>query len=145
MGPATMIALDTNVLVRYLVDDDAEQAKAARALLEGLTSERPGFVCREVAIEVVWVLERAYRFRPAQIADVLVELIATDSIVVEAADDVARAAFSYRQGGVGFSDLMILSAAERVGAAPLHTFDRRLARMDGAVLVENYGNGIATC
>ena len=144
MGPATMIALDTNVLVRYLVDDDAEQAKAARALLEGLTSERPGFVCREVAIEVVWVLERAYRFRPAQIADVLVELIATDSIVVEAADDVARAAFSYRQGGVGFSDLMILSAVARVGAAPLHTFDRRLARIDGAVLVENYGNGIAT-
>lgn len=64
------------------------------------------------------------------------ELIATDSLVVEAADDVARAAFRYRQGGVGFSDLMILSAAERLGAASLHTFDRRLARMDGAVLVE---------
>ena len=132
-----MIAVDTNVLVRYLVGDDVEQANAARSLLERLTPERPGFVCREVAIEVVWVLERAYRFTRARIADVLVELIATDSIHVEAADDMARAAFSYRQGGVGFADLMILSAAKRAGASPLHTFDRQLARMGGAVLVEN--------
>ncbi len=83
------------------------------------------------------MLERAYGFARDQIADVLVELIATDSIVVEVADDVARAAYSYSQGGVGFADLMILSAAEREGSAPLHTFDRQLARMDGAVLVEN--------
>ena len=136
-----MIAVDTNVLVRYLVGDDAEQANAARTLLERLTPERPGFICREVAIEVVWVLGRAYGFTRAQIADVLVELIATDSIVVEAADDTARAAYDYRQGGVGFADLMILSAAEREGAAPLYTFDRQLARMDGAVLVENPEGG----
>ena len=139
-----MIAVDTNVIVRYLVGDDAEQANAARALLEQLTPERPGFICREVAVEVVWVLERAYRFTRVQIADVLVELIATDSIVVEAADDIARAAYNYRQGGVGFADLMILSAAEREGAVPLHTFDRQLARMGGAVLVENPDGGGST-
>ena len=139
-----MIAVDTNVLVRYLVGDDAEQANAARALLERLTPERPGFICRQVAVEVVWVLERAYRFTRVQIADVLVELIATDSIVVEAADDMARAAYDYRQGGVGFADLMILSAAEREGAVPLHTFDRQLARMDGAVLVANPEGGAST-
>ena len=46
-----MTALDTNVLVRYLVDDDAEQAQAARTLLEGLASERPGFVCRKVTVD----------------------------------------------------------------------------------------------
>ena len=136
-----MISVDTNVLVRYLVGDDAEQANAARALLERLTPVRPGFVCREVAIEVVWVLERAYEFTRVQIADVLVELIATDSILVEVADDIARAAHRYRQGGVGFADLMILSAAEREGASPLHTFDRQLARMDGAVLVEKPARG----
>ncbi len=45
-----MIAIDTNVLVRYLAHDDAEQAEAARLLLEAITSERPGFICREVAI-----------------------------------------------------------------------------------------------
>lgn len=131
-----MIAIDTNVLVRYLVYDDPEQAMAARALLEELTSNQPGFICREVAIEVVWVLERSYHFTREIIADVLVELIATDSLIVEAAEDIARAAFRYRQGGVGFADLMILAAAGRVGAGPLYTFDRALARVEGAALLE---------
>ncbi len=130
-----MIALDTNVLVRYLVRDDVAQAEEARALLEGLTSENAGFVCREVVVEVVWVLERSYKLSRAQIADVLIELTATDSILVEAADDVALAASSYRQGGAGFSDLMILIAADRYEAAPLHTFDRGLARVVGVDLV----------
>lgn len=130
-----MTAIDTNVLVRYLVRDDAQQAEAARALLEGLTRERPGYVCREVVVEVVWVLERAYRFGRAEIADVLLELVATDCLVLESADDVTRSALRYRQGGPGFSDLMILAAANRVGALPLHTFDDRLARVKGAALV----------
>jgi len=130
-----VIGIDTNVLVRYLVRDDAEQAEAARELLEGLTRERPGFVCREVAVEVVWVLERAYRFGRAKIADVLLELVATDCLVFESADDVTRSALRYRQGGAGFSDLMILAAASRAGAVSLHTLDARLARMDGATLV----------
>ena len=73
-----MIALDTNVLVRYLVDDDAEQAEAARTLLEGLTSERPGFVCREVMVELVWVLQRAYGLSRDRIAAVLEALVAAE-------------------------------------------------------------------
>ena len=110
-----MIALDTNVLVRYLVDDDAEQAQAARTLLEGLTSERPGFVCREVMVGLVWVLQRAYGLSRDRIAAVLEALVAAEGLEIEAADDVARAAFRYRRGGAGFSDLMIAAAAERSG------------------------------
>jgi len=129
-----LISLDTSVVVRYLVADDAEQTAAARSLIEGLTPDRPGFMSREVVIEMVWVLERAYRSARAQISDVLLELLATDSLVLEAPDDVARAASTYRQGGAGFSDLMILAAARRQRALPLHTFDRRLSRLAGAVL-----------
>ena len=132
-----MISLDTNVIVRYLVNDDPEQAKAARILLEGLTLENPGFICREVVLEVVWVLERFYRFQRARIADVLFELVTTDCLVVETADHIAGAAYAYGRGGVGFADLMILAAVERSGALPLHTFDRKLARMEGAVLMEH--------
>ena len=132
-----MTALDTNVILRYLVGDDAEQAEAARALLDGLTPGNPGFICREVVLEVAWVLERSYGFTRSRIAGSLMDLTASDSLVVENSDDVAAAAHRYRQGGPGFSDLMVLSAAERVRAVPLRTFDRRLARMDGAVLVES--------
>ena len=131
-----MIALDTNVLVRYLVDDDAEQAQVARTLLEGLTAERSGFVCREVMVELVWVLQRAYRLSRDRIAEVLEELVATEGLQIEAADDVARAAFRYRRGEAGFSDLMIAAAAERSGASPLYTFDRKAAQLEGIALLE---------
>ena len=131
-----MIALDTNVLIRFLVDDDAPQAEAARALLAGLTAERPGFVCREVTVELAWVLQRAYGFSRDRIATVLEELVATAELEFEAVDDVARAAFSYRRGGTGFSDLMIAAAANRCGAHPLYTFDRQAAQLEGAVLLE---------
>ena len=134
-----MTALDTNVIARYLVGDDAEHAKAARALLGGLTPGDPGFICREVMIEVAWVLERSYHFTRPRVAEALMDLTASDSLVVENSDGVAAAAHRYRQGGAGFSDLMILTAAERAGATPLYTFDRRLARMQGAILVENPG------
>lgn len=95
-----MIALDTNVVVRYLVRDDPAQAEAARALLESLTPERPGFLCREVVVETVWVLERSYKVPRARIADAVLELIATDSLVVEDAGDVARAAIEDRKSVV---------------------------------------------
>ena len=130
-----MIALDTNVLVRYLVADDERQAEAARLLLEGLTAERPGFVCREVIVELAWVLQRAYGFSRDRIAKVLVDLAATENLEVEAAEDVARAALSYRQGGAGFSDLMIVAAAERAGADTLYTFDRKAAQLEGVTLL----------
>ena len=130
-----MIALDTNVLVRYLMADDAEQAQAARTLLEGLTAERPAFICREVMIELVWVLERAYRLPRDRIAFVLQGLIATDGLEVEVANDVARAASRYGQGDVGFADLMIAYAAERSGASPPYTFDQRFARVEGTALL----------
>ena len=100
-----------------------------------MTPNSPGFICREVIVETVWVLERAYKFPRIQIADVLIELVSTDSLVVEAADDVASAAFRYRQGGAGFSDMMILSAGRRAGHSPLYTFDRILSKVEGASLL----------
>ena len=134
-----MEAVDTNIILRFLVGDNPEQETAARALIDGLTPSNPGFICREVIVEVAWVLERSYGFIRTRVAEILMDLTASDSLVVENSDDVAAAAHRYRQGGIGLSDLMILSAAEREGARPLHTFDRRLARMQGAALVENPG------
>ena len=135
-----MIALDTNVLVRYLVRDDRQQAEAARTLLESLDAGRPGYVCREVAVELVWVLRRAYGFPRDRIAVILEELTATEGLIVESADEVVRSAFRYRKGGAGFSDLMILEAAERSGALPLYTFDQKAARLEGVELLRSLAN-----
>lgn len=135
-----MEAVDANVILRYLAGDNPEQETSARTLMDGLTPGNPGFICREVTIEVAWVLERSYRLSRAQVAGALIDLTASDSLVVENSDDVAAAAHRYQQGGIGLSDLMILSAAERQGAIPLHTFDRRLAKMQGAILVKIPGD-----
>ena len=131
-----MPALDTNVITRYLVGDDPDQAEAARALIEDFTPGNPGFISREVVLEVAWVLERSYRFPRAQITQALIGLTASDTLAVENSEEVAAAAYRYPRAPVGFSDLMILAAVARAGAAPLHTFDRKLARMDEATLVE---------
>ena len=131
-----MSALDTNVLIRFLVRDNPEQADAARALLEGLTIDNPGFICCEVMIEIVWVLERSYRFGREQITGIVIELMDTDTLIIEDDNDVAQAAVTYNRVGADFSDLMILAAANRVGAQPLYTFDRRLSNLQGTVLLE---------
>ena len=86
-------------------------------------------------MELVWVLERAYGYSRDRIAAILEELVATEGLVVEAADDVALAAFRYRSGGAGFSDLMVLAAARRGVALPLYTFDRKAARLEGLELL----------
>ena len=117
--------------VRYLVRDDLQQAEASRTLPESLTSERPRYVCREVTVELVWALERADGFHRDRIATILEELVATEGLVIGEGDDVARAAFRYRAAGGGFSDLMVLAAADRSGAHPGYTL-RSLSGVDRA-------------
>ena len=130
-----MIAVDTNVLIRFLVRDNPEQVSVADALLEGLTPDDPGFICREVAIETAGVLERVYGFARTEVRDSLLRLTLMDNLITENRADVVNAAFAYGQGSAGFADLMILAAADRVGATPLYTFDQRLAQEEGAALL----------
>ena len=131
-----MIALDTNVLLRFLIRDDEGQARAAAALLQELTVEEPGYISREVAIELVWTLKNHYGFSRERVATVFNDLIVSAALRLEAASDVARAAQEYRRGGADLADRMIAAAARRAGAVPLYTFDRKAARLPGVTLVE---------
>ncbi len=130
-----MIALDTNVLLRFFLRDDEEQAEAAERLTLQLTLVEPGFISREVLVEVVWALEYTYRFRREQVATVLTELLNVASVEIECASDVAEAVGGYRRGGADFADRMIAAAARRAGAVPLHTFDRKAARLPDVTLL----------
>ena len=130
-----MRAIDTNVVVRYLTGDDPDQQADASALLERLTPEEPGFIAREVSVELVWVLGHGYGLPRKRIAEILVELLETRGLLFENAADVAHAAAEFGQGGPEFSDRMILAAAQRMDAVPLYTFDDRLSRMRNAALI----------
>jgi predicted nucleic-acid-binding protein len=133
-----MIALDTNVLVRFLTQDDPDQGRIASDLIGGLTEQNPGFVAREVLVELVWVLERSYRYERSEIARVLEGFLSAAELDIEAGDSFGAILQLYEGKGFGFSDLMIRQAARRAGAAALKTFDRKAARLDG---VEWIGKG----
>ena len=126
-----MIALDTNVLVRFLTQDDPAQFAAVETVFAVLSAAAPGFIAREVVVELVWVLERAYGLGRDDIGRMIFALLEAQEFRVEAADRVGLAASRYVKGGAGVSDQMILLAAAERGAT-LFTFDRKLTREDGA-------------
>ncbi len=129
------IGLDTNVLVRFLVQDDPEQAAAATAVISSLTEAAPGFVCREVLVELVWVLERAYGLGRADVARALDALLEAQELRIDAADRVAVAADRYRRGGAGFADQMVALAGQMAGCSATLTFDRKAASLPGMQLL----------
>lgn len=126
-----MIALDTNVLVRFLVRDDPQQAAEASALFAGLTGDNPAWLSREVLVELVWVLERAYRLPRADIAGAIDALLAAQEVVVESPDRIGLAVERYRQGGAGFSDHLIALAARAAGCSATFSFDRQAVARAG--------------
>lgn len=130
-----MIALDTNVLVRIFTEDDPEQTRVAQRFMDGLTEDRPGFICREVVLELVWVLERTYRIKRERIAEAVKGLLRSRELVVETADDLALAIADWQEGGAGLSDRMVVAAARRAGAGPVMTFARKAARIPGMELL----------
>ena len=132
-----MIAIDTNVLVRFLTQDDVVQGTAACKLIDTMNEENPGFICREVIVELVWVLERSYKFGRETIAGAVEGLLATSEFEIESGDDVAQVLHLYENEGFGFADLMIRQAARGRGAACLFTFDQKAARLDGVELVND--------
>ena len=130
-----MIALDTNVLVRFLAQDDDAQFEVAAGLIKGCTSDAPGYVCREVMIELVWVLERSYKYSRKEIAEALLSIVTASQFSVENAQDIASVVNLYRKEGYDFADLMIRQAAQRTENRILKTFDQKLARLDGVELL----------
>ena len=130
-----MTGLDTNVIVRFLMKDDADQAALAAKAFAELTTATPGFVCREVLVELVWVLQKIYRLPRTDIADAIEGLLGAREIVVESADQVAVAVDRLRRGGPGFADQMIALAGQGAGCQATFTFDRKAASLPGMSLL----------
>ncbi len=127
-----MIGLDTNVLVRYLTQDDPVQSPRATALLEHrLSAADPGFISTVVMAEMARVLERAYRFTAAEIAAAIERLLAADRLLVEREQQVYAAMISLREGAGTFADALIGAIGISEGCAHTATFDRKALRLPG--------------
>ena len=130
-----MIALDTNVLVRLLVRDDKPQFDKVVKFMDSLTASNPGFVCREVLLELVWVLERTYGFNRDQISQAINGIIDSKEIYVEDVNRVRLVNSQYKVSSHGFSDLMVLSITIKSGSTEVVTFDKRFSQLDSVVLL----------
>ena len=129
-----MISLDTNVLVRYLVEDDARQAALAAALIERVIRKNESLFVSDVVIcETVWVLSAAYRFGRAEIAAVLRDVLRARHLAFAAPDQLILALAAFAAGKGDFADYLIREHARAAGYAEVATFDKVLLRERGFV------------
>jgi predicted nucleic-acid-binding protein len=127
-----VIGLDTNILVRYLTQDDPIQSAKAREIVERrLTEEEPGFVSIVAMVETVWVLERAYGLRPHEIVGAVERMLQTDVLVVENEQEVFTAMIALKEGQGSFVDAVIAALGAKVGCSSTLTFDRQALRLPG--------------
>jgi len=131
-----MIGLDTNILVRYLTQDDPVQsAKAIDILERRLTPKNPGFVSIVVIVETVWVLDRAYGLTAQEIALAVERLLQVEVLILENEQQVFTAMVALKQGRASFADALIAELGARAGCTGTLTFDRKAARLPSFELV----------
>ncbi len=130
-----MKALDTNVLLRYLLRDDPAQARSAKSFIDRECSpEDPGFINRIVLCETVWVLERGYAYSREVVFRVLDNLLLVQQLAIEDRDEALIALREYREGA-DFSDSLIAAINRRMGCEYTVTFDQKAARRNGFQLL----------
>lgn len=131
-----MPALDTNVLVRYLVQDDEIQSAAARRLIRKcVADERTLFVPVTVTLELEWVLRASFEYAKNDVMQVLSSLFSAAELSFESEHALEVALQLYRNGTADFANCLHIALAAQAGESPLWTFDKRAAKVGGAQMV----------
>jgi predicted nucleic-acid-binding protein len=127
-----VIGLDSNILVRYLVQDDLAQAASATEIIERrLTEGNPGFVSIVAMAEIAGVLDRAYGLSDGEIANAIERMLQADVLVVENEQEVLTAMIALKEGRGSFADALIGALGARAGCSHTLTFDRKAFRLAG--------------
>ena len=131
-----MAALDTNVLVRFLVEDDAAQLAAARKLIRRcVAAGETLYIPVTVALELEWVLRASFGFAKQEVVDTLSQLLSAVDLSFESEGALEVALVHYSQGAADFSDCLHAALAGDAGEQPLWTFDKAAAKVQGARLL----------
>ena len=126
-----MIGLDTNVLVRYIAQDDPKQSAVATNLINSLTKERPGFISVVSMVELAWVMQSCYKSTKMEIVNILETILATRELIIENAETVIRATRLFSGAGVDFSDCLIERSANKAGCEYSVSFDANAIKHAG--------------
>lgn len=128
-----MPALDTNVLVRYIVQDDTAQLAAAKQLISRCVAEGVTlFVPVTVALELEWVLRACFEFGKDELLLTLSSLFSAAELSFESERALEVALHLYRESTADFADCVHVALANQAGEQPLWTFDKGAAKLGGA-------------
>ena len=128
-----MPALDTNALVRYVIEDDAAQLAAAKRLIRKCVSEgQTLFVPVTVTLELEWVLRSSFEYAKDEVMPVMASLFSAAELSFESERALEVALQLYRKGPADFADCLHVALATQAGELPLRTFDKRAAKVNGA-------------
>ena len=131
-----MPALDTNVLVRYIVQDDSGQLAVAKRLIDRCIAEGQSlYVPVTVALELEWVLRASFGYVKDEVLLVLSNLFSASELSFESERALEVALQLYREGSAEFADCLHIALATQAGEQPLWTFDKGAARVAGAQLI----------
>jgi len=127
-----MIGLDTNVIVRYLAQDDPVRSRKAADLIENrLSVEDPGFISIVAMVETVWVLERSYDLSSSELAAAIELMLQIDSLLIESEQEVFTATVALKQGRGSFADALVSALSVQAGCDYTVTFDKKALRLAG--------------
>lgn len=133
-----MAALDTNVLIRFLTQDDAKQLAAAKALMRKcIAAGQQLFVPLSVALELEWVLRSNLGLSKPEVIQTLSDLLGAEELRFESDKAVEFALAFYRKGSADYADCIHVALALQAGEAPLWTFDRAASKVTGAQLLSS--------
>ena len=125
-----MTGLDTNIILRYLLQEDPKQTRQANQIIDRQLSEQnPGFLSLVTVLEIVWVLRSLWKLDPFQISSHIEHLLAADSLQVQNEQQVFEAAFALKRGTGEFEDALIGALDIWAGCSRTLTFDRGAARL----------------
>ncbi len=121
-----MIGLDTNIIIRYLTQDDPQQSKSAEYIIETeLDSKNQGFISLIVLIEVIWVLKTCYQQSKPELYHIVESLLTTKQLIIEKSDNAYKALRIWQKGNGDYSDALIAVLSQENGCAYILTFDKK--------------------
>jgi predicted nucleic-acid-binding protein len=129
-----LIGIDTNVLVRYILDDDQVWSPPAQRFIDDdCTVERPGYVNLVVLVELAWVLRSTHGWGRSEISTVISDFLLADNLVLEQPLLVAAALRQFKDGGADFADFIIQAMNQSANAEPTVTIDKDASKQPGFV------------
>ena len=132
-----MIGLDTNVLVRYLAQDDEIQTALVNRLIETECSEEnPGFISHIVLCELTWVLKAGYKVPKSDILRIIQQLLETKQLIIQEPQTIWAALKLYENSNIDFADAVIIAIHRMRGCSKTFTFDKRIGKLPDAIDLE---------